>query len=84
MGKVDLPVFLQQQLAAKDGDIVEIPSGWPGYRSLPADAPLGRLAEPFRYEPSDGARVGCHRGAHFFTIGQRKGLNVGGNPSPCS
>ena len=84
VGKVDLPVFLQQQLAAKDGDIVEIPSGWPGYRSLPADAPLGRLAEPFRYEPSDGARVGCHRGAHFFTIGQRKGLNVGGNPSPCS
>ena len=82
VGKVDLPVFLQQQLAAKDGDIVEIPSGWPGYRSLPADAPLGRLAEPFRYEPSDGARVGCHRGAHFFTIGQRKGLNVGGKPEP--
>ena len=82
VGKVDLPVFLQQQLAAKDGDIVEIPSGWSGYRPLPADAPLGRLAEPFRYEPSDGARVGCHRGAHFFTIGQRKGLNVGGKPEP--
>lgn len=25
---------------------------------------------------------GRHRGAHFFTIGQRKGLNVGGKPEP--
>ena len=80
-GKVNnRAVSIREQL--RNGDIVEIPSGWPGYRSLPADAPLGRLAEPFRYEPSDGARVGCHRGAHFFTIGQRKGLNVGGKPEP--
>jgi tRNA-specific 2-thiouridylase len=29
-----------------------------------------------------GKVVGKHQGAHFFTIGQRKGLNVGGTKEP--
>jgi len=34
------------------------------------------------YEPKMGKVVGNHQGAHFFTIGQRKGLNVGGTKEP--
>jgi tRNA-uridine 2-sulfurtransferase len=40
------------------------------------------LAKPFDYHPDDGIVTGKHRGAHFFTIGQRKGLNVGGKKEP--
>jgi tRNA-specific 2-thiouridylase len=59
VGKVDLPTFLQQKLAAKRGDIVEIPA-----------------------DGGDGVKVGEHDGAHFYTIGQRKGLGVGGKAEP--
>lgn len=34
------------------------------------------------FDPADGKIVGNHPGAHFFTIGQRKGLDVGGTPEP--
>ena len=63
----------------------------PGERStaweLPADGPfsqeqLDALAEPYRYTPEAGRQAGTHRGAHFFTIGQRKGLGVGGYAEP--
>jgi tRNA-specific 2-thiouridylase len=29
-----------------------------------------------------GKVVGKHQGAHYFTVGQRKGLNVGGTTDP--
>ena len=29
---------------------------------------------------SDGREVGQHRGLHFYTIGQRKGISIGGGP----
>lgn len=85
VGKVDLPTFLQQQLKAKKGDIVEIPSTWEGYTKTSnsdAELDLDAISAPYIYTPSDGAKVGEHNGAHFFTIGQRKGLNVGGTPEP--
>ena len=86
VGKVDLPVFLQQKLEAKEGIIVEIPSGFEGFdRTIPEDylyEKLKILAAPYSYKPVDGRTVGKHRGAHFFTIGQRKGLNVGGMVEP--
>ncbi len=81
VGKVDLPTFLQQKLATCTGDIIEIPASWPGY-GIQSDEDLGRLSEPFRYTAEDGRKVGEHNGAHFYTIGQRKGLNVGGRPEP--
>ncbi len=81
VGKVDLPLFLQQQLAARAGDIVEIPADWKGYGS-PRDHSLQEAATPWQYAPSDGVKVGEHDGAHFYTIGQRKGLHVGGKPEP--
>ncbi len=64
------------------GDIVEVPASWDGYRPLADGATLDELAAPYAYRETDGTCVGRHRGAHFFTIGQRKGLNVGGKPEP--
>ena len=34
------------------------------------------------HNPENGKIVGKHNGAHFFTIGQRKGLGVGGKIEP--
>ncbi len=84
VGKVDLPVFLQQKLASRQGDIVEIPAGWQGYASAASDGEksLAELAAPFVYTPAEGRVVGQHGGAWFYTIGQRKGLQVGGKPEP--
>ena len=78
VGKVDLPVFLQQQIAAKQGNIHEILPAWRGYGREIADDDLKALAEPFRYTVRDGKKIGTHNGAHFYTIGQRKGLGIGG------
>ena len=82
VGKVDLPVFLQQKLEAKKGDIIEIPASFYN-TNLPAEqTTLTEIVKPIQYTPSNGKVVGTHQGAHFFTIGQRKGLNVGGTPEP--
>lgn len=78
VGKVDLPVFLQQQIAAKRGNVHEILPSWRGYAQQPAEDDLAALAEPRRYTVRDGKKVGTHNGAHFYTIGQRKGLGIGG------
>jgi tRNA-specific 2-thiouridylase len=43
---------------------------------------LENLSEPIHYQKNDGIVVGQHSGAHYFTIGQRKGLQVGGKPEP--
>ena len=78
VGKVDLPVFLQQQIAARDGNVHEILPSWRGYGREVAEDDLQALAEPFHYTVRDGKKVGVHKGAHFYTIGQRKGLGIGG------
>jgi tRNA-specific 2-thiouridylase len=82
VGKVDLPVFLQQKLAAKQGATVEIPASY--YDALPPVAPddLAALSAPYVYTPADGQQIGTHSGAHFFTVGQRKGINIGGRVEP--
>ncbi len=80
VGKVDLPVFLQQTLKAKKGDIIEVPENWEGY-NYSKDG-LQELSTPYSYCAEDGVKVGEHNGAHFFTVGQRKGLNVGGKAKP--
>lgn len=80
VGKVDLPVFLQQKLSAKQGDIIEIPASWSGYTDQ--NIAEESIYKPFEYKPEDGAIVGKHNGAHFYTIGQRKGLGVGGKVEP--
>lgn len=80
VGKVDLPVFLQQQLAIKKGDTIEIPQGF--YDNLKKPDSLEDITKEYPYKPHDGIKIGEHNGAHFFTIGQRKGLNIGGKTEP--
>ena len=78
VGKVDLPVFLQQQLAAREGNVHEILPSWRGYGVERDGDDLAKQSEPFRYTVRDGKKIGTHNGAHFYTIGQRKGLGIGG------
>lgn len=78
VGKVDLPVFLQQAIAARKGNIHEILATSPKYAKRDEPASLAEMAEPYHYTVRDGKKVGEHNGAHFYTIGQRKGLGIGG------
>ncbi|MBQ9475879.1 MAG: tRNA 2-thiouridine(34) synthase MnmA [Bacteroidales bacterium] len=103
VGKVDMPVFLQQKLKSVEGDIVEVYPEF--YSHLPAPESLDEMALPFDYSPIVfetetyrsgkkhikktrykanplGAIIGRHEGAQFYTIGQRRGLNVGGHKEP--
>ena len=88
VGKVRLPEFLQQKLQPKPGRIVEVPADAPIFEralvSVGAEGydDLAELTAPYPYTPDSGKVVGRHNGAHYFTIGQRKGLNVGGTPLP--
>lgn len=110
VGKVDLPVFLQQKLKPREGKVVEIfateeeraPYTAAALKAgecvadlegnvvavsdkLGADyqdysqEELSALAAPHKYAPADGKVIGKHTGAQFYTIGQRKGLNIGGH-----
>lgn len=83
IGKVRLPEFLQQKLQPKEGLIYEIAADSeiykqpkPIFNSL--EEQLQFEATPISYLPENGKVVGKHQGAHYYTIGQRKGLNVGG------
>ena len=80
VGKVDLPVFLQQQLKAHYGNIVEIKRDFYDGRSF--GSTLEELSTPASYIETDGKVIGTHQGAQFYTIGQRHGLDVGGHAEP--
>lgn len=80
IGKVSLPDFLKQQLQPSTGNIIEIAEDFYNGKDLPKT--LTAKSQKIRYQAKDGKIVGTHNGAHFFTIGQRKGLAVGGTPEP--
>ncbi|MAZ31048.1 MAG: tRNA 2-thiouridine(34) synthase MnmA [Flavobacteriales bacterium] len=89
IGKVKLPEFLQQQLKPKKGSIIEIQKEDALFKknkefskndqSIEA---LQSLSQNYIYTRKSGEKVGDHNGAHYFTIGQRKGMNIGGKQEP--
>ena len=87
IGKVRLPEFLQQKLQPKDGLIIQIDKNNPAYnivksQGLTVEESLLFDTRKIKYTPEMGKVVGKHQGAHYFTTGQRKGLNVGGTTDP--
>ena len=86
VGKIALPTFLQQQLAPKDGPVIEVDPELPQFKAYhelqPSIENIEDLAKSFDYHISDGKQVTTHQGAHYYTIGQRKGLHIGGRPEP--
>ncbi|MBN1108700.1 MAG: tRNA 2-thiouridine(34) synthase MnmA [Bacteroidales bacterium] len=89
VGKVHLPTFLQQKLRAKEGNIVEIPASAPFTKWEPGlpgenitEDELVKMVSPHDFSEFQGKITGTHNGAHFFTIGQRKGINIGGHKEP--
>lgn len=118
VGKVDLPVFLQQKLASVEGDVVEVydqyycdSAAYNRTQELLAkgnclsDEELEEISTPIDYSDivfqtetyrsgkkhikktrykahPHGKIIGRHEGAQFYTIGQRKGLGIGGHSEP--
>lgn len=89
VGKVRLPEFLQQQLKPRIGNVVEISYNDRNYLNNPAAGINGdpiedlvKITSPYQYQMADGEIIGDHNGAHYYTIGQRKGLSIGGKPEP--
>jgi len=92
IGKVRLPEFLQQQLKPKKGDILVIPPDLAQFAKQQVPAGIGpedfdqetlkEICLPDKYTSSQGKKIAEHNGAHYYTVGQRKGLHVGGTGKP--
>lgn len=84
VGKVDLPVFLQQQLAPRKGNVILIPADFSAKKKITdrSRESLPKITAAFPFKPWQGSVIGEHNGAHYYTIGQRKGLNIGGFVEP--
>jgi tRNA-specific 2-thiouridylase len=89
VGKVDLPVFLQQKLSSVKGDVIEINKITNNCSNLQPELAkeynfdeLNLFSRKHDFRPEDGIVIGEHNGAHFYTIGQRKGINIGGKSEP--
>lgn len=88
IGKVSLPEFLKQQLQPKEGEIVEI---FDDFIEFSKEKPLFPskleelefLSSKIKYQKSDGKVIGKHQGAQYYTIGQSKGLGIGGHKESC-
>ncbi|MCT4172049.1 tRNA 2-thiouridine(34) synthase MnmA [Elizabethkingia anophelis] len=88
IGKVSLPEFLKQQLQPKEGEIVEIFRDFPGFNQPQPEfsskqEELEYLSSKIKYQKSDGKVIGKHQGAQYYTIGQSKGLGIGGHKESC-
>ena len=66
----------QNKITSKKGDIIEIDEKSKIYKKKLI------LGDEYKYTPIDGKKIGTHNGAHNYTIGQRKGLSIGGKKEP--
>lgn len=82
IGKVKLPVFLQQQLQPKSGPIIEVPDDPKLFEATEAMDETAEQTRSYTFTPSMGKVIGTHQGAHYYTVGQRKGLGIGGKALP--
>ena len=80
IGKIKLPEFLSSKLPKKKGKIIEIPFDSKIYKKEKTE--ITEKSKKIIYKEDDGQIIGNHNGAHFFTIGQRKRLNIGGKEKP--
>ena len=78
VGKVKLPEFLQQKLKPKKGKVIEIDS----QIALTESDTLEKKCTAHNLIELPGKKIGEHNGAHYYTVGQRKGLGIGGTPLP--
>lgn len=88
IGKVSLPEFLKQQLQPKEGEIVEIFNDFSEFnKEMPQFSSnleeLEFLSSKIKYQKTDGKVIGKHQGAQYYTIGQSKGLGIGGHKESC-
>ena len=87
VGKVKLPDFLKQRLTPKKGKIIKIDSKFIQQKKdltmfNSKEEELQLLSSPYSFSSSDGQEIGEHNGAYYYTVGQRKGLNIGGFRDP--
>ena len=87
IGKVKLPDFLKQKLIEKKGKVILIEKKLflkrnKEYFHKTFDAFLDNNSKPLIFSLEDGKTIGYHNGAHFYTVGQRKGLSIGGAKEP--
>jgi len=82
VGKVHLPDFLQQRREAKIGNVIEVPFDSTAFSNGFDSDDLLQITKPYTFSPELGEVVGEHKGAHYYTIGQRRGLNIGGYEKP--
>ena len=86
VGKIKLPEFLQQKLRIKRGKIIKVAPDEKIFKkvlkNIKDEKYLKKSVQKHKYSESSGEMIGYHDGAHFFTIGQRKGLQVGGFKKP--
>ena len=86
VGKVSLPDFLQQKLKKKKGNVIEIPGDSKLFdkkiKFANENDRLLSLTEDIDYSLKDGKIIGKHNGAYYYTLGQRKGLAIGGYKDP--
>ena len=82
VGKVHLPDFLQQRLEPKKGKVINVPPDAAIFQRPLAEVDLKNISRPYDLQPQHGRVIGEHTGAHFYTIGQRRGLSLGGFEEP--
>ena len=87
VGKVKLPDFLKQRLTPKKGKVIKIDSKFIQQKTdltmfNSKEEELQLLSSPYSFSSVDGQEIGEHNGAYYYTVGQRKGLNIGGFRDP--